>query len=427
MVKNSGNVGVGTGVETRTADLPTEERTTDVDAWRKDNEHKAQTVLMSPIALALAEARALAAEKSLADPPTPDGAQVESDPAPRPKPKPRRASLAVSDADLAQAYIDGAEVADLAAKYSVTHSTIYARLKRVGVRLRTMRDELQPETLAAEFAAGKTITAIADQYGRSRKVIESVLVAAGVDVTAPRPTPSAKRISPEVTREVARLYGEGQTAAAIAKETGISSKSVLRVLERAGVPRRPAARAPRAASLPAQEGPEQMSVDAPDEMLPGPEDCLIGDGCSNGEEHEHGDECGEACVCRSRIPHPSTLPAGEGRIFTHVDELDLHAVLTSVEAKREELYVERERVFLDRERAYEAAAGEPFDSEALTIVREAHVEAVKRLREVAAWMLGQAHDLTAIGMADVGEAIGRDGARIVSVLTDRVTAYEVLR
>jgi len=97
-----------------------------------------------------------------------------------------------------------------------------------------VRRDIDSETVVAAFQAGRSMTALADDYSCSPGTIKRLLIREGV-MEAPRPTVDASGPDPA---QAAALYSRGSTIAAIANELETSVWKVARALDHAGVVRR---------------------------------------------------------------------------------------------------------------------------------------------------------------------------------------------
>lgn len=107
-------------------------------------------------------------------------------------------------------------------------------------KVRTMLPPSRREALVADYQAGVSVAELAHKYQVHRDTVRRCLD--GSQVARRRRSLTAERQA-----LAAEWYRSGRTLAEVAEVIGTSKKTVLRVLEDLGIPRRPAAR--RSASL----------------------------------------------------------------------------------------------------------------------------------------------------------------------------------
>ena len=98
----------------------------------------------------------------------------------------RRLSPATVD-DLVAAYQDGVSCAELAERFRINESTVFAHLKRrkVGRRpFRKLRGE-QVQRARECYEAGMSLRTVAAEVGVSRSTVHAALVEAGVEIRRP--------------------------------------------------------------------------------------------------------------------------------------------------------------------------------------------------------------------------------------------------
>lgn len=142
--------------------------------------------------------------------------------------------------DLADRYLAGDSIAELAASYGVDPSTIHRRLRAAGVEphghatMRRSRQVLTDRQLRSHFRAGRPIRVIADEHGVDWHTVAARATALGL--IAP---------SDDITdrgRAAAALYDTGMSLPQVADRLGVNPRTVRRWLVAIGHPLRPRGR-----------------------------------------------------------------------------------------------------------------------------------------------------------------------------------------
>jgi uncharacterized protein (DUF433 family) len=145
--------------------------------------------------------------------------------------------------ELAGLYATGLTMAAIATRYGVSAATISARLRAVGVTPRRVtlgRGTSQPaakpawaQEAAVRYQHGATVAELAAVYAVSASTVYRTLSAAGVTMRRSGPAPTTVPI-----REAARLYVAGQTLGQLADRYGVGERIIAERLTEAGVPLR---------------------------------------------------------------------------------------------------------------------------------------------------------------------------------------------
>jgi DNA invertase Pin-like site-specific DNA recombinase len=137
------------------------------------------------------------------------------------------------------AYLGGATASEIGAGHGVSRKPVERALKKAGVQLRLqpLSEEEIAETVRL-YQSGLSILEVAEQTGRSRGSVQRYLHQAGVEV---RPRAKPLKLSSLQQERVCEDYRAGLSMAAIAGRFGVGVETVRRVLQREGVPPRPAA------------------------------------------------------------------------------------------------------------------------------------------------------------------------------------------
>lgn len=194
-------------------------------------------------------------------------------------------------------------------------------------------DRLKPDVQAAvvaDYVTGLPLRTIQEWHGVSRYVIR--VLASRADAL-----PRQRRATTEVARRAAELYATGLSLAAVGREIGHDAGTVLRLLERQGVPRRDTHGRPRRCSLPTSEvsahpaepcggGSCSVAPERADEFddVAAARPRLSGEpaeqGGSAGEQEHHEQSGHDGCEDQRRAEHPGRHDYGEthnGTSFRH--------------------------------------------------------------------------------------------------------------
>lgn len=91
---------------------------------------------------------------------------------------------------------------------------------------------VQQEAVATAYVAGRSGYSLAEEYGIERRTVAAILRRQGVQTRY-------RTVTDEILAEATRLYGEGQSLAAIGRRFGVDAGTVLNAFRKAGVPTRP--------------------------------------------------------------------------------------------------------------------------------------------------------------------------------------------
>ena len=170
-------------------------------------------------------------------------------------PKPPRETRARTDKitldvqAVAADYATGMTLAQVAAKYGVSHPVIARHLDQAGVTRRKQKFTYTPEFLdqVRDLYENHHLpqAKIAERLGLTQTVIQSAMVKAGVSARLDAVGLSKAglgghdiKLNAQQRAEMVARYQAGETGPAIAKDYGVSSVSVYHALKRAGVQRR---------------------------------------------------------------------------------------------------------------------------------------------------------------------------------------------
>lgn len=142
-------------------------------------------------------------------------------------------------------YLDkGMSVAGLCKHFKSTPKQICDALIMAGIERRTMKEQKALEyelefgdrnrEMAAMYKAGETTTTIAAKYGMTRGGVAIILDHQGV----PKRPRGVRPMSGDDAGKLADRYCEGFTLKEVAKEFGVTPKTVRRALRQCGVPSR---------------------------------------------------------------------------------------------------------------------------------------------------------------------------------------------
>jgi transposase-like protein len=142
--------------------------------------------------------------------------------------------------EVAAEYLEGASVTALAARFGVSASTICRVLDRAGVPRRSRGKRVsgvpgREDEVADAYLAGATVQEIADRFRCSTKPIHDALTRAGI---TRRPPGRRRRQLDDDAGRIAAAYETGATLAELGQAHGVSAKVIADVLEQQGVSRR---------------------------------------------------------------------------------------------------------------------------------------------------------------------------------------------
>ena len=155
-----------------------------------------------------------------------------------------RGTLDATDADLYNRYRAGETGTAIAAATGLSESTVYGRLRRAGVEMRQGgvpkghgRADLPVAEIVGRYRAGESTRAIGRSLGVSDWTVRKRLIEAGV---ARRPAGTHRRgVKRRAIEEfLGRPEAEGMTQQEIAEACGAGQSQVPRTARRAGLPRR---------------------------------------------------------------------------------------------------------------------------------------------------------------------------------------------
>jgi lambda repressor-like predicted transcriptional regulator len=152
--------------------------------------------------------------------------------APPPRTGPR-VLRAVPAAQLTGEYASGLTMAQIAARYGVSRTTISTRLRAAGAASRRQATPVPADEAATLYQQGATLTGLAAKYAVSATTIKRSLASVGVPVR-----PGGGQRIPIPVAEAARLYTAGQTLRQLARRYQVSEQLISKRLAEAGTPRR---------------------------------------------------------------------------------------------------------------------------------------------------------------------------------------------
>jgi Mor family transcriptional regulator len=139
-------------------------------------------------------------------------------------------------------YLQGWSVPDLAARYSITDKRIYYVLKKGGIALRPrvgigkVLSVAQEDDIVAAYQRGGDAVQLATRYGVGSTTVYAVLTRHGV---ARRSNSDIfRKLLPAQEHEICALYQQGLSAAHICPRYGVNDQTIYNVLQRHGVTRR---------------------------------------------------------------------------------------------------------------------------------------------------------------------------------------------
>lgn len=162
--------------------------------------------------------------------------------------RPARSRIALPGEAIADAYLAGTSVADLAQQYDVSPPTITRHLDELGVTRRKQKVSYDADLIEAVRARyvdqQMTQDQVADALGLTPKVVQTAMVKGGIPARESAIERSARGVGhplkipyadhPSITRR----YQEGESAPAIAATYGVTPTSIYQVLRKHGVTKR---------------------------------------------------------------------------------------------------------------------------------------------------------------------------------------------
>ena len=145
-----------------------------------------------------------------------------------------RASRAKRDDEIVKLYASGLGLVPIARRFGLADETIRRTLIRRGVQRRHRSPPIpfDPAVTVDDYRSGLTVGDVAKKHHRSPRTIAKAVREAGI-------LPTAGRRDRLDAAEIVRRYQAFESTAEVAAAMGCSESWVRRVLDRAGVERRP--------------------------------------------------------------------------------------------------------------------------------------------------------------------------------------------
>jgi DNA invertase Pin-like site-specific DNA recombinase len=148
--------------------------------------------------------------------------------------KPRKLGGA-KDAEICRRYEAGERIVDIGAALGIHKTTVHRVLRRNGISPNRRLSEADNAEICRRYEAGEPGSAIAKDFGVSKEAVYRVLETAGVARRpwhGPPPILTANHEDEAINR-----YAGGKPAKAIAEDFSVSDTTILKVLDRRGIPR----------------------------------------------------------------------------------------------------------------------------------------------------------------------------------------------
>ncbi len=152
-----------------------------------------------------------------------------------------RLSREERDRLVVELYLRGEPIDVIAREACINRATIYAILRRHGIepsRKRRRSRRLTPEEeekLVEEYKSGVPVQELLEKYGISTTKLYEILRRHGVDLRSKRRSTTRRRLSHEELEEIRRLWEQGKSIYAIAKELNRPVSTVYAALKRLGI------------------------------------------------------------------------------------------------------------------------------------------------------------------------------------------------
>lgn len=162
------------------------------------------------------------------------------------KRKPRKLGGA-KDAEICHRYEAGEGIGEISAALKINKTTVYRVLKRQGVPSNRRLSEGDKAEIQRRYESGERGGSLAKDFGVTKEAIYKMLEQVGVSRRPWHGPPPI--LTTQQDAEVSRRYREGETSKSIARDFGVSMTTILKVLDRCGVPRNDRAVYPSAKRL----------------------------------------------------------------------------------------------------------------------------------------------------------------------------------